>query len=111
MALGRVRRRRLAALDLPKPTDEPERCALCGRPLGQRIEWHHVVPKSEGGRETLPVHPICHRAIHAHASNAELARLYPTLELLRAREDIARFVAWVADKPPDFTAPTRRKRG
>ncbi|MFS2109316.1 HNH endonuclease [Sphingomonas sp. Sphisp140] len=89
----------------------PEACALCARALGTRIEWHHVVPKSEGGRDTVPLHPICHRTIHASASNAELARLYPTLEALLEREDIRRFVAWIADKPPDFHAPTRRKPG
>jgi len=59
----------------------------------------------------VPLHPICHRTIHASASNAELARLYPTLDALKQREDIRRFVAWIADKPPDFHAPTRRKLG
>lgn len=88
----------------------PVACALCDRPLGVRTEWHHVVPKSEGGRITVPLHPICHRAIHAHVANADLARCYPTLEALRERDDIARFLRWVADKPPDFTAPTRRRR-
>ncbi|OAN66453.1 HNH endonuclease [Sphingomonas sp. TDK1] len=88
----------------------PATCALCSRPLGARTEWHHLVPKSEGGRETVPLHPICHRAIHASASNTALARLYPTLDRLREREDIRRFLAWIADKPADFHAPTRRRR-
>jgi hypothetical protein len=91
-------------------TDDPTDCALCDRPLGRRIEWHHVVPKSRGGRETLPLHPICHRAIHANVSNKDLARLYPTLETLKAREDIAAFLKWIANKPPDFHAPTHRRR-
>lgn len=85
-------------------------CALCGRPLGQKIEWHHVIPKSQGGRETAPIHPICHRAIHAALPNKEIARRYPTLAALREQEDVARFLTWVANKPPDFHAPTRRKR-
>lgn len=87
-----------------------EACTLCGRPLGRRIEWHHVVPKSQGGRETVPLHPICHRAIHAIASNKELARRLPTLDALRAEPEMARFLAWIANKPPDFHAPTREKR-
>jgi hypothetical protein len=108
---GRVRRNAaLAAAEAIAPPPV-EACALCGRPLGRRVEWHHVVPKSEGGRDTAPLHPICHRTIHATASNAELARLYPTLDALRAREDMSRFLAWIADKPPDFHAPTRRSRG
>ena len=110
--VGRVRRKAaLAALDGQAVTQPEQACGLCDRPLGVRIEWHHVVPKSEGGRDTVPLHPICHRTIHATASNADLARLYPTLRALRDREDIRRFVAWIADKPPDFHAPTRRKPG
>lgn len=106
---GRVRRKAIAAaMEAVTSAKPPDACALCDRPLGRRIEWHHVVPKSEGGRETVPLHPICHRTIHASATNAELARLYPTIDALREREDIRRFVAWIADKPPDFHAPTRR---
>jgi len=91
-------------------TEQATECALCSRPLGHRIEWHHVVPKSQGGRETVALHPICHRAIHANISNKELARLYPTLEALRARDDVAEFLKWIANKPPDFHAPTHRRR-
>ncbi|HEV2567790.1 MAG TPA: HNH endonuclease [Sphingomonas sp.] len=88
--------------------DEPG-CWLCGRPLGRRVEYHHPHPKSRGGRETVPVHPICHRTIHARFSNMELARS-PSAETLRADAEIARFLEWVAGKPPDFHAPTRRRR-
>jgi len=56
-------------------------------------------------------HPICHRAIHAVASNKALARFYPTLDTLRAHPEIAAFLHWVATKPPDFHAPTRPRRG
>lgn len=109
---GRVRRLRgLAEAEARAARGaEAPPCGLCRRRLGAATEWHHVVPKSEGGRATEPVHPICHRAIHANLSNAELARSYPTLEALRAREDIAAFLRWIATKPPDFHAPTRRKR-
>ena len=86
-----------------------EVCWLCGRELGRVMEWHHPVPKSRGGRVVVPLHPICHRTIHACASNAELARLYPTMAALLRSEDIRRFVAWIADKPPDFHAPTRKR--
>jgi len=92
-------------------SDEPAPCALCARPLGRRIEWHHVVPKSQGGRDTVPLHPICHRAIHANVTNKELARLYPTLEAVKVREDIAAFLTWIANKDPDFHAPTHKRKG
>lgn len=68
------------------------------------------MPKSQGGRETVPLHPICHRAIHAAVGTKEIARRYPTLDALREVPAIARFVAWVAGKPPDFHAPTRGRR-
>lgn len=108
---GRVRRLAglRAAAKLAERSQPSATCALCVRPLGTRVEWHHVVPKSEGGRETVAVHPICHRTIHASASNADLARL-GDLDAVRALPAVARFLGWIADKPPDFTAPVRRGR-
>jgi hypothetical protein len=85
-------------------------CFLCARPLGKRVEWHHPVPKSRGGRHTEPVHPICHRTIHATFGNKELARDFHTPEKLRAHPEVAKFVSWVSGKEPDFHAPTRKKR-
>lgn len=85
-------------------------CWLCQRPLGRRVEWHHPVPKSRGGRETVPVHPICHRTLHATFANAELARKGHDAAALRQDPAIARFVAWVDDKPSDFHAPTSKRR-
>jgi hypothetical protein len=85
-------------------------CFLCGRPLGRRIEYHHIVPKSRGGRETAPIHPICHRTIHAALTNRELEQGYAEPAALRAHSEIARFLDWIRDKDPDFHAPTRRRR-
>ena len=66
------------------------------------------MPKSKKGRETVPVHPICHKTIHVTFTNAQLARIGDDPETLRADPAIAKFVEWVASKPPDFHAPTRR---
>lgn len=109
---GKLRRRAVvAAMEAAEAARVVVRdCALCGRPLGRRIEWHHVLPRSEGGKQTVPLHPICHRTIHACLSNAEIARSYPDMAALRAQPEIARFVAWVARKDPDFNAPTRAVR-
>ena len=86
-------------------------CALCGRALGARTEWHHVLPKSRGGRDVVPVHPICHRTIHATLSEAELERLYPAMADLRDHPEIAKFLRWVADKPADFHKRTEPRGG
>ncbi|KPL67103.1 HNH endonuclease [Erythrobacter sp. SG61-1L] len=85
-------------------------CWLCARPLGSAVQWHHTVPKAKGGRDTVPVHPICHRAIHANFTNAQLRRMGSDRAALLANAEVAKFVAWVAAKPPDFYAPTRKSR-
>ncbi len=45
-------------------------CFLCSRPVGERVQWHHAVPKSRGGRETVPVHPRARR--HAPGMAADI---------------------------------------
>jgi len=47
--------------------------ALCPA-AWKRVEWDHCVPKSCRGRLTVPAYPVCHRTIHGHLTNAELAR-------------------------------------
>lgn len=106
--MGRVKCKAGLVAVTPFAEEPPANCALCVRPLGRRIEWHHVIPKSRGGRDTVALHPICHRTIHAHATNAELARL-ADIEALRDRPEVAKFLAWIAGKDPDFHVPTRRR--
>ena len=91
-------------------SEEPLPCWLCERPLGRKVQQHHPVPKSKKGRETVPVHPICHRAIHANFTNAQLMRMGEDRAALLENEALAKFVEWVKDKPPDFHAPTRKRR-
>ncbi|HEY8591869.1 MAG TPA: HNH endonuclease [Sphingomicrobium sp.] len=88
--------------------DHEASCWLCGRPIGTRVEYHHPLPKSRGGRETVPVHPICHRTLHKSFTNKELAVL--PVDELRAKPELAAFLRWIASKPPDFHAPTHRRR-
>lgn len=90
--------------------EEPRICWLCGRTLGAVVQDHHLVPKSKGGRETVPLHPICHRAIHTNFTNAELARIGTDRDALLNNHALANFVAWVKGKPPDFHAPTFTQR-
>lgn len=88
-------------------------CPLCGRTLlpGPSVDLHHLVPKSEGGRETVAMHRICHRKIHAVLDEKEIARRYASIEALRAHPAIAAFIRWVARKPPGFTGRHRLPRG
>lgn len=113
MATGRIKRRQrdvlldtLPALDAGDPT-----CPLCGRPIppSQR-DAHHLVPRSRGGTQTELLHRICHRQVHALFSESELARQFATANALLAHPDMARFVAWVRSKPPEFMERTRKSR-
>lgn len=85
----------------------PLTCWLCERPLGDIVQWHHPVPKAKKGKIKVPIHPICHKTIHANFTNNELARIGDQADVIRDNPAIAKFVAWIANKPADFDAPTR----
>ena len=85
-------------------------CWLCGRPTGKTIVWHHPVPKSRGGRDVVPMHPICQQTLIANFTNSELQRHGLDVESLLANPNIRKFVDWVAKKDPDFTATTTKKQ-
>ncbi|MEM8802486.1 MAG: HNH endonuclease [Pseudomonadota bacterium] len=92
-------------------------CPLCDRPIpsGVKQSLHHLIPKLRGGKggPTVLLHQICHNEIHATFTETELARDYATVDALRGHPRIARFVAWVAKRPPGFHSKTpgpQRKR-
>lgn len=97
----------------PEPKAAPAAdCPLCGRPLvpGPTTDEHHLVPKSQHGREKFLVHRICHTKIHTTISEKRLAAEYHTWEALRTHPQIAAFIAWVEKKPPEFMARNARAR-
>ncbi len=85
-------------------------CWLCGRPTGKTIVWHHPVPKSRGGRDVVPMHPICQQTVTANFTNSELQRHGTDVEGLLLNPAMRKFVDWVANKDPDFTASTTKKQ-
>lgn len=84
-------------------------CWLCGRPMGKTTVWHHPVPKSRGGRDVVPMHPICQQTLIANFTNSELQRHGMDVEALLANPAVRKFVDWVANKDPDFNASTAKK--
>ncbi|MEX0280683.1 MAG: HNH endonuclease [Arenibacterium sp.] len=96
------------------PVDEDPLCPLCGRPIppGAPQSLHHLIPKLKGGKggPVVLLHHICHREIHASLSEAELARDYATIEALRAHPRLAKFIRWVAKRPPEFQSKVPGKR-
>ena len=63
-------------------------CWLCGRPMGKTIVWHHPVP---------------------NFTNSEFQRYGMDVAGLLANPAVRKFVDWVANKDPDFTATIARK--
>lgn len=93
-----------------EPAAEAPECWLCGRPTGTTVVWHHPIPKSRGGRETVPMHPVCQNFLIANFTTSELQRHGMDAVSLLADPAVAKFVAWVAKKDPDFTAPQAKKQ-
>lgn len=92
-------------------------CPLCGRaiPQGAPQSLHHLTPKLKGGKggPVVLLHHLCHKEIHATLTEAELARSFNTVEALRQHPRLARFIDWVAKRPPGFSSRTpggHRKR-
>jgi hypothetical protein len=106
---GRIKRKQAAERPLVRRPEQDPVCPLCDRPIpaSQRDE-HHLVPKSRGGVETVCLHRICHRQIHALLTEAELEREFRQVDALRQHPEMARFLAWVRRKPPDFFERTRK---
>ncbi|GGA59436.1 hypothetical protein GCM10011395_32150 [Sphingomonas psychrolutea] len=102
------------AYDTPQSDDdaavEVPLCWLCSRPTGKTIVWHHPIPKSRGGRDVVPMHPICQQTVIANFTNSELERYGIDVESLLANPSVRKFVDWVSKKDPDFTATTTKKQ-
>lgn len=84
------------------------RCCICHRFCGFKMELDHIVPKAEGGLETLdnaiPVCFECHAEIHAYNDKHPRGRKYRPDELRKHKEqwlEICRTSASVlASVPP-----------
>ena len=96
--------------DTGAPPQAP--CPLCGRTLvpGPSADEHHLVPKSQRGREKFLVHRICHTKIHTTLTEKQLAAHFHTWEALRGHPEIAAFIEWVQKKPPLFTGRNIKSR-
>lgn len=91
------------------PAEAPP-CWLCSRPTGKTIIWHHPVPKSRGGRDVVPMHSICQQMLITNYTNSELQRHGMDASGLLADPAVQKFVDWVANKDPDFTATLAKKK-
>ena len=102
----------------PHPAPEPSsgeaaRCPICDRPLvpGPSVDRHHWQPSSRGGRDSSPVHVVCHRMIHRLFSEADLATAYASADALRAHPDMRHFIDWVRRQPDTYVDWPRVPKG
>jgi 5-methylcytosine-specific restriction protein A len=85
-------------------------CALCEREVRQ-VNKHHLIPKSEGGREVVELCYACHKTLHSFFTNETLLKELHTIENLRAEPEIARYLAWVRkQRDSRIQVKTRRNR-
>lgn len=86
-------------------------CQLCMRPIPKtQRDAHHLIPKSRGGVETVILHRLCHRQVHAILTESQLANNHSTIEALRAHPEIAKFIEWITNKPTHIQAAIKRSR-
>lgn len=85
-----------------------DKCPICDRDLGtELVEEHHLIPKSQKGKETIKIHSICHRKIHSLFTEKELKKYFHTVERLKQDEKMAIFIEWVQNKPSNFYISTK----
>ena len=83
------------AFSLLPPAPGPQ-CGLCERAVGATSR-HHLVPREEGGRHgpTVDLCQPCHSSVHRFLTNRDLARRYPSVEALRAAEELQTYLRWI----------------
>lgn len=82
-------------------------CEICERNWIS-LTYHHLIPRSthakvlkRGWHEEWELNKVawicgaCHRFVHSIESNEELAKHWHTVELLRDREDVQKWAAWI----------------
>lgn len=111
---GRVKKKQIAFQIYSSHLSAPENeivCKLCMRPIPKsQQDAHHLIPKSRGGVETVILHRLCHRQIHALLTENQLARQYSTIEALKGHSEIAKFIEWIRNKPTHIRASIKCSR-
>jgi hypothetical protein len=80
---------------MPRNTTlQPSTCALCQREVSA-VTRHHLIPKSEGGRETVDLCAACHKTLHAFFTNRTLSAELATIEALRREPELQSYLRWV----------------
>ena len=103
-AMGRKEREQASWIE-DTQAEPLDTCVLCGRE-GDMTD-HHLVPKSQGRRQgvklgeipTVKMCAACQGFLSKTFSNAQLANELNTVEAIREREEVQKFVKWVQKQP------------
>lgn len=90
-------------------------CELCRRQVGH-LTKHHLIPKArhanKRNKRDFDRHDVkhrlawfcrpCHSHIHALFTEKTLERNFNTLDLLTAHPEVAKFAAWIRERPDGF---------
>jgi len=86
-------------------------CPICERHvLVSNLTDHHVVPKSRGGKETVPICKACHRKIHRVFHNSSLEVEWNEVEKIKRHPEMYKYVKWIRKQSPDAMPKSKNNR-
>jgi hypothetical protein len=74
----------------------------------EQVSDHHLIPKSRGGQETIPICLDCHKSIHAFFTNKELESSFNSVESLLTNDKFANHIKWLSKQPANQRFKTKR---
>ncbi|MBV8707412.1 MAG: hypothetical protein JO028_09490 [Acidobacteriaceae bacterium] len=100
-----------------------DRCELCKR-ADTELTRHHLIPrarhrkgeihrtfdKAELTGRLAMLCRACHKFVHTVLSERQLADEYNTVHQLLTHPEIAKFVRWIAKRPPGLRVSSRKRR-
>lgn len=95
--------------------DDEIPCALCLRVFPpSRLTKHHCLPREKGGaqEDVALICSQCHGMVHATYTNETLAKVYPTIDMLRDAPELGKYLKWVRKQPASKRSrnkPRKRK--
>jgi len=79
------------------------KCNLCE--TDEAAEKHHVIPRSKGGKETIPCCSDCGGQVHMLFNNKELA----DMSVDELKEKLADYIKWKKKHPGNHTHRASKK--
>jgi hypothetical protein len=88
-------------------SSEINKCVFCG--LTTSVNYHHLIPRSKGGKETVSCCFTCENFIHKKWNHNELRDVYNSVEVILANKEFQSFLKWRRKQLP--TVLFKSKRG